>query len=85
MAEEFAAVLKGLREKAGLTQAELAKQSGVVVRKISRLETGTFNPSWETVQALADVLTDGDTRPFRDMAKTPVKAKPSAKDAKKKK
>jgi transcriptional regulator with XRE-family HTH domain len=56
MTAKFGARLRELREAAGMTQVGLAAASGIVVRKISRLETGTFSPSWETVQILAKAL-----------------------------
>ncbi|MFG2933846.1 helix-turn-helix domain-containing protein [Streptomyces achromogenes] len=57
MAGEFGAVLRRLREKAGLTQDELERRSGVSVSTIRGLETGKrSNPRMTTVQQLADAL-----------------------------
>ncbi|WP_439945858.1 helix-turn-helix domain-containing protein [Streptomyces sp. BBFR109] len=57
MAGEFGAVLRRLREKAGLTQDELERRSGVSVSTIRGLETGKRrNPRMTTVQQLADAL-----------------------------
>ena len=53
---QFAARMKELRRAAGLTQEQLAKQIGSTVRTISRLETGTQEPTWPAVIALADAL-----------------------------
>jgi transcriptional regulator with XRE-family HTH domain len=52
----FAAQLARLREGAGLTQYALAKKSGLTKQAISRLEMGTRDPGWETVQRLALAL-----------------------------
>jgi transcriptional regulator with XRE-family HTH domain len=51
--ETFAERLQALREKAGVTQYRLAQLSGVSKQTLSRLELGTTQPSWDTVQALA--------------------------------
>ncbi|MGW3464771.1 helix-turn-helix transcriptional regulator, partial [Streptomyces olivaceoviridis] len=57
MAGEFGAVLRRLREDAGLTQDELERRSGVSVSTIRGLETGKrSNPRMTTVQQLADAL-----------------------------
>ncbi|MEV7128198.1 helix-turn-helix domain-containing protein [Streptomyces sp. NPDC093260] len=57
MAGEFGAVLRRLREKAGLTQDELERRSGVSVSTIRGLETGKRgNPRMTTVRQLADAL-----------------------------
>ena len=56
--------LKGAREAAGLTLAEVAAKSGLAEETLSRLETGAAtNPSWKTLGSsaaavgLAPVLT----------------------------
>lgn len=57
MASGFGDVLRRLRVQAGLTQEELAERSGVSVRTIRGLETGTrSNPRMTTVQELAKAL-----------------------------
>src|SRR5260370_15096588 len=61
----FAECLRSLRHKAGVSQYQLAKQSGVSKQMVSRLELGTRQPSWETVQRLANVL-GVDCRSFVD-------------------
>lgn len=54
---QFGALLRQLRQKARLTQEELADRSGVAVRTIRRLETGDrANPQVDTVRLLADGL-----------------------------
>jgi transcriptional regulator with XRE-family HTH domain len=54
--ETFAAKLKRLREAADLTQAQLAERAGMNPFGIAKLEQGTREPTWATVQALADAL-----------------------------
>ena len=61
----FADCLRSLREKAGISQYRLAKRSGVSKHMVSRLELGTRQPSWETVQRLANAL-GVDCRSFVD-------------------
>lgn len=46
------AMLAG-REKADLTQRELAEATGIAQADISRLESGTANPSLRTLKRLA--------------------------------
>jgi transcriptional regulator with XRE-family HTH domain len=60
MEEDFAEMLKELREKAGLTQQALAVKAGLALSYISKLEGGRANPSWTTIKALAKAL--GKTR-----------------------
>lgn len=55
-ASYFGARLKELREQAGLTQAELAERIGTTVRNISRLETGTQEPTWPIVLKAAEAF-----------------------------
>jgi len=46
-----------LREQAGITQAQLAKLSGVEQTTVSQLELGKVrDPRWSTISALAIVL-----------------------------
>lgn len=54
---EFSEKLKIAREKAGLTQAELAKISGVSARTLQNYELGASKPHrFETVEKLSDAL-----------------------------
>jgi transcriptional regulator with XRE-family HTH domain len=52
----FGANLKIARMKAGLTQAQLAEQSGLVQQYVSLVESGKQNVTLTTAQALARVL-----------------------------
>jgi len=49
-------VLKKIRQRRKLTQAELARRVGVHVITITRLETGARRPSMDLLQRLAKVL-----------------------------
>ncbi|KTD39441.1 Antitoxin HigA [Legionella moravica] len=52
---EFALIdtLLSMRKKSGLTQDEVAKRMGTQKGNISRLEKGSSNPSWKTIQNYA--------------------------------
>lgn len=65
VADDFADTLEELREKAGLTKADLAEKSGLSRQTIHSLETGTFRPGWDAVQKLAAAL-GVSTDAFRD-------------------
>ena len=42
------------RKKSGMTQKDLAEKTGITQGDISRLETGSANPSLKTLQRLAE-------------------------------
>src|SRR4051794_30290398 len=48
--------LRGLREQAGLTQSELAERAGFTRDGIAKWESGSREPSWSNVLALAQAL-----------------------------
>lgn len=52
----IAAALRRERERVGVSIAELARRAGVAKSTLSQLETGTGNPSVETLWALAVAL-----------------------------
>jgi transcriptional regulator with XRE-family HTH domain len=64
-ADDFAARLQSLRERAGLSQYELARRTGLTRQTVSRLEMGDRDPTWGTVQLLALAL-GADFREFAD-------------------
>lgn len=53
--EEFQLIgaLIDMREKSGLTQEQIAEKMGTQKSNISRLEKGTANPGWKTLQNYA--------------------------------
>jgi transcriptional regulator with XRE-family HTH domain len=55
-ADYFAGRLKELRERAGLTQQQLAERAGMNRFGIAKLEQGVTKPWWESVLALANAL-----------------------------
>lgn len=52
----IAAALRRERERAGLSQSELARRASVAKSTLSQLEAGTGNPGVETLWALATAL-----------------------------
>lgn len=50
---DFGRAIREIREKAGLTQEQLAEASGLHFTEISHLEAGRRNPKLETVKAVA--------------------------------
>jgi transcriptional regulator with XRE-family HTH domain len=54
--DTIARALRAERERAGLSLTELARQAGLAKSTLSQLESGTGNPSVETLWALAVAL-----------------------------
>ena len=52
----FPALLRSLREERGLTQYKLAQKAGLTPSAVSRLESGSRNPSRKTLVRLAQAL-----------------------------
>lgn len=50
---ELIDTLLAMRKKSGLTQEEVAQKMGTKKSNISRLEKGSNNPSWKTLQNYA--------------------------------
>ncbi len=63
---ELGARLKQLRTSAGLTQAELARRTGIHRPNIARVEAGRHTPSLETLSKLAAAIGVPTTRIFSD-------------------
>jgi transcriptional regulator with XRE-family HTH domain len=67
----FADRLRELRERAGVSQAQLAERVGVHTLSISKLERGLHEPLWPLVLAIAkalgkpvqDFVADGEAAP----------------------
>ena len=55
-ASYFGPRLKELRERAGLTQPQLAERAGLAKAGIANLEQGRTSPAWATVIALCKAL-----------------------------
>ena len=88
-AEWFAGRLRELREKAGLTQKELADKTGINLGGLRALEQGLNGPTWATLLALCKALTvdcTAFTTPPKAQDKPgpgrPAKPKPDATEAK---
>lgn len=52
----FADRLRAARDRAGLSQAQLARAAGVGDRTVASIEQGINQPSWETACKLAAAL-----------------------------
>jgi transcriptional regulator with XRE-family HTH domain len=52
----FGPRLRELRERAGLTQVQLAEKAGLHPQGVIKLERGEREPAWGTVLALMDAL-----------------------------
>jgi transcriptional regulator with XRE-family HTH domain len=74
----FASRLKEEREKAGLTQAELAAAANMNRVSVARLESGEREPAWETVEAICDALGVSCDQ-FRAKSKPAAKSRPPKK------
>jgi transcriptional regulator with XRE-family HTH domain len=53
---QFGACLRQARKRAGLTQIEVARRSGIVQTHLSRVETGRVNPSLELSARIAAAM-----------------------------
>jgi transcriptional regulator with XRE-family HTH domain len=56
IARALGSKLRHLREKAGLTQAQLATSTGMHTLGIAKIERGEWTPGWDTVHALCKAL-----------------------------
>ena len=54
--DKLITILKGRREMLGVTQEHLAELSGVGLRTLKAIESGKGNPTFETLNKLADTL-----------------------------
>ena len=53
---DFGKRLRELRERAGMSQAELSRRAEVHAVNISKLESGKYQPTWPVVIRLAAAL-----------------------------
>ncbi len=56
LAEHMGSKIRELRERAELTQAELADRAGLGQPHISRIEAGSMSPTHKTIKKIADAL-----------------------------
>lgn len=72
-AQSVAAIVRALRQRAGLTLNELAQQSSVAASTISKIEGGQLSPGYDIIVRLADGLKVGVAELFRPhVAPTPT-------------
>ena len=50
------AAIRALRDERDLKQLALAEDAGITVAHLSKIETGKVNPTWGTVEAIAEAL-----------------------------
>ena len=74
----LAAVLRGLREDAGLSQEELARRAGLSAHAVSALERGTrTRPYPHTLRSLSEALALSEADRARLIAAVPPRARPA--------
>ena len=56
MVKELGHKLRTLREKARLTQAEVAAKAGISVNYYARIERGEENPTWVKIEHIKKAL-----------------------------
>lgn len=61
--------VSALRERAGLTQQQLADACEIARPRVAEIESGRFNPTVDTIQAIADALGVAVERLFKKPAK----------------
>ena len=54
--QKFGQVIKALRKKRQFTQEDLSEKSDIGVQYISRIETGTANPTLKVIRVIAIAL-----------------------------
>jgi transcriptional regulator with XRE-family HTH domain len=50
------AAIRAIRDERDLKQLDVAEDASVTVAHLSKIETGKVNPTWSTVQAIANAL-----------------------------
>ena len=63
---EFAERVRKLRKTKALSQEELAKQTGLSLRTIQRIETGETNPRGDSLQRIANAFQSSKEGLFED-------------------
>ena len=64
-------IIKEIRIKKGMTQQQLADESGVTLRTIQRIENGDVKPSLHSLNTLGKVLESDLSELFRKSASKP--------------
>jgi DNA-binding XRE family transcriptional regulator len=64
-------IIKKIRIKKGMTQQQLADESGVTLRTIQRIENGDVKPSLHSLNTLGRVLEADLSEVFQKSASTP--------------
>ena len=72
----FGKRLQQIRKEKGLTQEQLAEMAGVHEKHISKLELGTYKPSFDTLSKILKVLDIGVEEAGLDLAKVSVNDNP---------
>ena len=72
MREQVGALIRHHRDRAGLTQTDLGEKVGIAPETVSRLERGTFAPSFDTLVDLATAL-DVSVRDFFEIGDRPLR------------
>ena len=49
----LASAVRTLRERGGLSRAELAERAGISTSWLSRIESGAYDPSWGSMRRVA--------------------------------
>lgn len=52
----LAAAVRQIREREGITQEELAVRTGFHLTWISRMESGRYDPGWQSLRRVAEGL-----------------------------
>jgi len=74
------AMLRKLREEAGLTQSQLAQLIGVTQAHIAKIENNKVDPRLSTVNKILQILTEGEGKKCKDiMTRNVISAKSSDK------
>ncbi|MEM2102082.1 MAG: CBS domain-containing protein [Candidatus Bathyarchaeia archaeon] len=74
------AMVRKLREDAGLTQGQLAQLIGVTQAHIAKIENNKVDPRLSTVNKILQVLTEGEGKKCREiMTKNVISARPADK------
>ena len=68
----FGESVRAARLKAGMSQVELSRRSGIGQKEISEIELGRINLTLRTMSRLADVL-DGDVAKMLNASKDDLK------------